>query len=48
MWPAKKAEKAEGGHAMRLFEELDPWLEEYTGGSVDALMLGCVGGVVMI
>ena len=48
MWPGKKAEKAEGGHAMRLFEELDPWLEEYTGGTVHALMIGCVGGVVRV
>lgn len=48
MWPGKKAEKAEGGHAMQLFEELDGWLEEHTQGRVEALLLGCVGGVTTI
>ncbi|KAI0741328.1 hypothetical protein C8Q80DRAFT_1221427 [Daedaleopsis nitida] len=45
MWPAKRAEKALGGRAMKLFEEFDGWLERETGGTVDALLLGCVGGV---
>ncbi|KAJ7202713.1 hypothetical protein B0H12DRAFT_1206341 [Mycena haematopus] len=44
MWPAKKAVKAEGGPAMKLFENLDGWLEDKTGGTVDALLLGCVAG----
>ena len=48
MWPGKKAEKAEGGRAMQLFEEFDVWLEEKTGGTVDATLLGCVGGVAWV
>jgi len=48
IWPAKKAVKAQGGAAMQLFENLDAWLEEKTGGKVDALLMGCVGGVVDI
>ncbi|KAI0091617.1 hypothetical protein BDY19DRAFT_983891 [Irpex rosettiformis] len=48
MWPGKKAEKAEGGRAMQLFEELDGWLDETKGGTVDATFLGCVGGVVWV
>jgi hypothetical protein len=48
MWPGKKAEKHLGGHAMKLFEELDDWLDVNTGGTVDATLLGCVGGVAWI
>ena len=51
MWPAKKSEKdTEGGHrlAMSLFEELDMWLDNKTGGSVDALLMGCVAGVTSV
>jgi hypothetical protein len=43
MWPGKMKEKAEGGRAMALFEDLDNWLE---AGTVDATLLGCVGGSV--
>ena len=39
-------EKARGGHAMIMLEELDEWLEEKTGRKVDAILPGCVGGVV--
>ncbi|KAJ3576559.1 hypothetical protein NP233_g353 [Leucocoprinus birnbaumii] len=45
MWPAKQAVKAEGGPAMQLFEQLDNWLEEKSAGTIDALLMGCVGGV---
>lgn len=45
MWPAKKAVKAEGGPAMQLFEKLDEWLEEKSAGTIDALLMGSVGGV---
>ncbi|PPQ63101.1 hypothetical protein CVT24_005812 [Panaeolus cyanescens] len=45
MWPAKRDVKAQGGEAMRLFENLDAWLDKRTGGTVDALLMGCVGGV---
>lgn len=45
MWPAKKAVKAEGGLAMELFEQLDSWLEAKSAGTVDALLISCVGGV---
>ncbi|KAI9062799.1 hypothetical protein FKP32DRAFT_1629419 [Trametes sanguinea] len=48
MWPGKKAEKELGGRAMKLFEEFDGWLERETGGTVDAMFLGCVGGVAVI
>ncbi|EIW58152.1 uncharacterized protein TRAVEDRAFT_28892 [Trametes versicolor FP-101664 SS1] len=48
MWPGKKAEKALGGRAMALFEEFDGWLERETGGTVDAMFLGCVAGVAVI
>ncbi|EKM50065.1 uncharacterized protein PHACADRAFT_153387 [Phanerochaete carnosa HHB-10118-sp] len=48
MWPGKRAEKHLGGRAMKLFEELDGWLDETTGGTVDATLLGCVGGVAWV
>lgn len=55
MWPAKKRKgtggedlKEEPGSAMAFFEELDAWLDRTTGGTVDALLMGCVGGVVEI
>lgn len=48
MWPGKKAEKAEGGRAMQLFEEFDAWLDEKMAGTVDATLLGCVGGVAWV
>lgn len=48
MWPAKKAEKADGGRAMILFEEFDRYVEESTGGTVDVLLLGCVGGETVV
>lgn len=48
MWPGKMKEKAEGGQAMELFEELDAWLLDTKGGTVDATLLGCVGGVVQV
>ena len=48
MWPGKRAEKHLGGHAMQLFEELDNWLDVKTGGTVDATLLGCVGGVAWV
>ncbi|KAF8075052.1 hypothetical protein FPV67DRAFT_1475846 [Lyophyllum atratum] len=48
MWPGKKAVKEQGGVAMALFEELDAWVERKTEGTVDALLLGCVAGVVSV
>ncbi|KAH7891014.1 hypothetical protein F5I97DRAFT_2052216 [Phlebopus sp. FC_14] len=47
MWPAKKAE-ADGSQAMKLFKEFDEWMEEKTGGTVDAMLLGCVSGETVI
>ncbi|KAG0704555.1 hypothetical protein DFH29DRAFT_910837 [Suillus ampliporus] len=47
MWPAKKAD-ADGSQAMKLFREFDAWLDEKTGGSVDALLMGCVSGQVVV
>ena len=49
MWPGKIDDaRASGelGPAMSLFERLDKWLDEQTRGAVDALLLGCIGGVV--
>ena len=48
IWPAKKSVKAQGGFSMMLFEEFDTWLETKTGGTVDALLIGCVAGVMVI
>ncbi|EMD39116.1 hypothetical protein CERSUDRAFT_104381 [Gelatoporia subvermispora B] len=48
MWPGKKAEKEIGGHAMQLFEEFDTWVSDYSSGTVDVMLLGCVGGVADI
>jgi hypothetical protein len=48
MWPGKKAEKEEGGPAMKLFEQLDEWLEVKSGGTVDATLLGCIGGITLV
>ncbi|KAF7356117.1 Peptide hydrolase [Mycena venus] len=48
MWPGKMAVKAEGGPAMKLFENLDSWLEEKMGGTMDALLLGCVAGTTVV
>lgn len=48
MWPAKMKEKSEGGSAMELFEKLDTWLEVTKGGTVDATLLGCVGGITQV
>ncbi|KAJ7923479.1 hypothetical protein B0H13DRAFT_1979948 [Mycena leptocephala] len=48
MWPGKKAVKAEGGPAMKLFENLDAWLEKKTGGTVDAALMGCVAGTAVV
>ena len=48
IWPAKKSVKAQGGFSMMLFEEFDTWLETKTGGTIDALLIGCVAGVTVI
>ena len=48
MWPGKRREKVKGGRAMEVFEVVDTWLEERTGGTVDAMMVGCVGGVTVV
>ena len=48
MWPGKKGEKEKGGEAMKLFENLDGWIEREMQGTVDMTLLGCVGGVVVI
>ena len=48
MWPGKKSEKDKGGRAMALFEDLDEYVEKKFGGTVDVLLLGCLGGVVTV
>ena len=47
MWPAKKAE-SDGSQAMQLFQAFDAWIDEKTGGTVDALLLGCVRGETVV
>lgn len=47
MWPGKKAE-SDGSQAMKLFEAFDAWIEEKTGGTVDAMLLGCVRGETVV
>ena len=48
MWPGKKGEKDEGGRAMALFEDLDEYVEKKFGGTVDVMLMGCLGGVVTV
>ena len=48
MWPGKKSEKEKGGRAMALFEDLDEYVEKKFGGTVDVLLMGCLGGVVTV
>ena len=47
MWPGKKAD-TDWGPAMKLFEKLDPWLEEHTKGHVGSMLVGCVGGIEVV
>lgn len=48
MWPGKKAVKEQGGVAMKLFEQLDAWVDERTQGTVDPTLMGCVAGVTRV
>jgi len=48
MWPGKKGEKEKGGRAMALFEDLDEYVDKKFEGTVDVLLLGCLGGVVTV
>ncbi|KAF9644527.1 hypothetical protein BDM02DRAFT_3121775 [Thelephora ganbajun] len=48
MWPGKKSEKDKGGRAMALFEDLDDYVDKKFGGTVDVLLMGCLGGVVTV
>jgi hypothetical protein len=48
MWPGKKAEKEQGGRPMMFFEEFDEWFEVKTGGTADALLLSCIGGIAYV
>ena len=48
MWPGKRGAKAEGGPSMALFERLDEWVDARTGGKVDTMLIGSVGGVVVV
>jgi len=47
MWPGKKAE-SDGSQAMKLFKAFDSWIDEKTGGTVDAMLLGCVRGETVV
>ena len=44
MWPGKKSEKDKGSRATALFEDLDEYVEKKSGGTVDVLLLVCLGG----
>ncbi|EJD41737.1 hypothetical protein AURDEDRAFT_115343 [Auricularia subglabra TFB-10046 SS5] len=44
MWPGKKHEPE--GPAMELFEKLDAWIDTTSENSVEALLMGCVGGII--
>jgi hypothetical protein len=49
IWPAKaRLPDVQRAHAMRLFETADAWINAHTGGTVDTLMMGCVGGIVSV
>jgi hypothetical protein len=48
MWPGKKAEKKDGGRAMELFEKMDAWVDEHTGGTVDVTLTGSIGGLTWV
>lgn len=48
MWPGKISEQIAGEPAMAFFEALDPWMLDTMGGSVDATLLGSIGGVTLI
>jgi hypothetical protein len=47
MWPGKKKERR-GLLSMRLFEQLDHWLDQRTRGAYDTLMMGIVAGAVTV
>ncbi|KAF8141333.1 hypothetical protein EV363DRAFT_1391803 [Boletus edulis] len=47
MWPGKRAE-SDGSQAMKLFQAFDTWIDEKTGGAVDAMLLGCIRGESVI
>lgn len=42
MWPGKKADDFAGGRAMRLFAEMDNFIDTMTGGNVDPMFIGSV------
>ena len=47
MWPGKKAE-SDGSQAMKLFKVFDEWIDKRTGGTVDAMLLGCICGETVV
>lgn len=47
MWPGKKAD-GQGLLSMKLFEELDAWLDDRTGGAYDTMMMGIVADTVTV
>lgn len=47
MWPGKKTER-HGLLSMKLFEQLDQWLNERTRGAYDTLMMGIVAGAATV
>lgn len=48
-WPAKKSlTGSERGADLWLLEEIHGWLELQTGGAVDALLFGTLGGVSVV
>ena len=50
MWPGKAGlmTRGEPGIALTLFDRLDRWIDEQTGGKMDTLLLGCMAGIERI
>lgn len=44
-WPGKKFD-SDQSPAMEVLEQIDAYMYERTGDSVDMMLVGCVGGVV--
>lgn len=47
-WPGKKLDKHPAGPGIQLLEKLDEHLFKSTDDSVDAMLLSCVGGQVIV
>jgi hypothetical protein len=50
MWPARASDAAKGlgGRALEVLARIDDWVAQKYEGRVDAMILGCVGGVSVV